>query len=59
MRLAHTVLLDTLVKAYLTAYTAPHATTALAPPVPFDVDVHAAGHALMRLACIAQGQFVA
>jgi hypothetical protein len=57
VRFLQMVLTDTLLKAYLSAYSADSAAS-LVPP-PFDVDLHAGGHALMRLACIAQGRYVA
>jgi hypothetical protein len=57
VRFVQTVLTDTLIKAYLSAYSADSVAN-FAPP-PFDADLHAGGHALMRLACIAQGRFVA
>jgi hypothetical protein len=54
VRALQTVLTDTLIKAYLTAYENPRAV-----PHAFDQDLFAAGHAIMRLACIAQARFVA
>jgi hypothetical protein len=58
VQLLHAVLTDTLLHHYLRAYSAPSA-AALVAPFAVDADLHAAGHAVMRLACIAQARFVA
>jgi hypothetical protein len=58
VQLFHAVLIDTLLHHYLGAYAAPTA-DALVAPFAVDADLHAAGHAVMRLACIAQARFVA